>query len=40
METSAGFGFKNEKFCATQGADLSLFLEKERSGCFAFYFSS
>jgi hypothetical protein len=39
METSEGFGFKNEKFCATQGAERSLFLKKERSGCFAFHFS-
>ena len=40
METSEGFGFKNEKFCAIQGAELSLFLEKESSGYFAFHFSS
>jgi hypothetical protein len=39
METSEGFGFKNENFCATQRAELSLFLEggKFRGFCFSFF---
>jgi hypothetical protein len=38
VESTGGFGLKNKQFCATQGAERSLFLKKERSVfCVSFF---